>query len=297
MINLHQVLSTIYADKNSGQIYDLLEQYSFIGPLKKTVTQLNTIIANQKVLMQSLKSLPVGHIASNLLLAVNQRIDKEKAPEIVGELENIISDICIGLLKEFFKFIQSDRKAIIAHIDFALKDTCDFHSYDYNQLVRLLKLESFISYLQSLKNADKIISYQIPSYCWKGKLIEKEEFLDIFTSQRLIKSKKGLHLLFENPIQTLELSFDPALANLTLQFFYTLKKKKLLSQTVVGFYQVLEFHVQGFKKDFLKNQEAGDRINAMRQNKTQWAGNEDRIEKWLSSFWVPGTLVPTGSST
>lgn len=297
MINLHQVLSTTYADRKESQIYDWLQFYSLAEPLQKTVAQLNKAITDQSTLLSDMKSIPVGHIASNLLLAVNQRIIRENNPDIVAELENTMSDICLGLLKEFFSHIKTDKKAIILQIDLALKDTCDFHNYDYHQLVRLLNLDSFISYLQTLKNSERIITGAIPAYCWKGKPAEKADFLNILTERNLVRSKKRLALLLENPNQPLGLAFNPALANLTLQLFYTLKKLKLLSPTAAGFYQVLQYHVLDFEKDFLKNKTPRARLNSLRQSKLQWNDNQQRIDKWLQSLWVPATGLRTVHST
>lgn len=296
MIKLPVILSGLYADRNSQEITEWLEKYNFLDPLKKSISQLNRVIAHESLLKQACDCVPVGHIASNLLWAINDRIHKEKNPDLVQEMENLVSDVCFNLLKEFFQYIKSDKKAIVAQIDIALKDCCEFHNYDYSQLVRLLRIEQGISYFQTLQHGDRIVSAEIPHYCWKGKPTEFAEFLNLFTEHKLVKSKKGLAKLFENPSEPLNVSFDPALANLTLQFFYVCKKRKFLSHTVCGYYQVLEFHIPDFKKTFLKNMTGGDRVDSLRNSKTQWSHNQERIDKWLNTFTPVENRIPTRSS-
>ncbi|OQP60427.1 hypothetical protein A3860_34180 [Niastella vici] len=50
----------------------------------------------------------------------------------------------------------------------------------------------------------------------------------IYTNQNLIKSKRGLAKLFDSPTLPLQLQFNTAMADLTLQFFYTVKKQNWL---------------------------------------------------------------------
>ena len=278
------ILSSLYEDKTENEMISWLREYGFLEPVRKSVSQLNKVILNESLLLQSCKCLPVGHIACNLLWSINERIRSNNTALLLVELENTMSDVCFALLKEFFIYIRSDKKAIVMQIDVALRDCCEFHNYDYSQLVRLLKIEQGISYFQALQNSERLVSSEIPRHCWKGKPTDKAEFLSIFTEQKLLKSKRGLAKLFENPTEPLNLAFDPSQANLLLQFVYSLKKLKLISPTVVGIYQVLEFHVPEFKKDFLKNQPGGNRVDALKQNKTQWSDNQLRINKWLSPF-------------
>jgi hypothetical protein len=155
-------------------------------------------------------------------------------------------------------------------------------------LIQFLKIDATASYLQSRKLADPIVtSSSIPTLHWKGSQKEKNDFLDVFSDQKLVKSKKGLAKLFDNPEKPLLLQFDRAQADLVLQFFYTLKSQKLVTHSgCKGFYEALEFHLLDFKKDFLKNQKAGRRINALHQSRVKWNENQRRIDKWLKPFSI-----------
>jgi hypothetical protein len=128
MINLREMLSTIYADKTAEELYAWLEDQQLLEPFKRVVTQLNAIISEEEKLLKSCQSLPVGHIAANLLWAVNKRIAAEGSPERAKVLENALGDICLRVLLTFLNSIKSDKTATWMQINYALEDTCNFHN-------------------------------------------------------------------------------------------------------------------------------------------------------------------------
>lgn len=286
MVNIREILSSLYANRSAEDLYVLLEQWDVLESLKRVATQLNSIIQNEEILIKDCHSLPVGHIASNLLWAVNKRIALEGNPETTKEMENILGDVCLAVLLAFLDSIKSEKSLVWMQINYALRDSCDFHNYDFNQLIRFLKIDTAASYFQSRKSADRIAYKEpIPSLCWKGKPEQLKDFLDIFIDQKIIRARKGLGKLFQNPSEPLQLQFEPELANLVVQFFYTVKHNGLVTHAgCKGFYQALEFHIVDFKKLFLKNQEARKRINSLRQSKSKWINNQQRIDSWLQLF-------------
>lgn len=293
MVNIRDILSTLYADRSAEDLYAWLNEQELLEPFKRVAIQLNSIITDEESLIENCRVIPVGHIAANLLCTINRRLAGEGKLEKAKEMANILGDICLGVLLSFLNSIKSDKSIVWLQINYALKDTCDFHNYDFNQLLQFLKIEA--SYLQSRKSADAIVRQQsVPSLCWKGRTTQLSDFLEIFIDQKMLKSKKGLTKLFENPEQALQLQFHPGMADLVVQFFYTIKNRKLVTHTgCKGFYQVFEFHIPDFKKDFLKKREAGRRINVLRQSEAKWHDNQQRIDKWLQNFQVS----KTGSQT
>ena len=292
MLNIRDILSSLYANRSAEDLYIWLGKQGLLDSFKRIVSQLNAVVEDEETLLRDFRSLPVGHIAANLLWAVNRKIAAEGDPESAKEMENILSDICLQMLMSFLNKIKSDKTIVWLQITYALKDTCEFHNYDFNQLIQFLKIDAAASYMQSKRSAERVsLAPSIPSFCWKGKSEQLSDFLDIFSDQKLIKSRKGLAQLFGNPSAALQLQFDPGLADLVLQFFYTLKSRKLVTHTgCKGFYQALEVHIPDFKNKFLKNQEAGRRINALKQSRAKWSDNQRRIDSWLLSFdlWEPG---------
>lgn len=285
MISLRNLLSDLYPDRTEAELEELLIKLDLLIPLKNTITSLNALISIEGRLINELKALPVGHVVAHLLYSVNSRIQKEKQANTKSEIENLLSDICIEILSTFLENLKSDTKIAIAHIDYSLKDTCNFYGYDYHQLFKFLKLDSRISYHQSIRSAERIENISVPSLLWKGEPQKKVEFIELFTDHKLAISKKGLFNLFEKPTYALNLQFNPALATLTLQFFYTVKKERLVTRTGgKGFYQTLAYHILDFDKIFLNNQEAKFRINSLRQSKAQWNENQLHIDKWLKPF-------------
>jgi hypothetical protein len=298
MIQLREILSNIYVDKSYHELYKKLEQYHLSDPLQRTITQLNNLISNQKQVITAMKTLPAGHIASNLLHIANVCIAKEQDTSKKAELENFLSDVCMNILKKFFEDINLNVTPIYNQLFYALRDTCEFHNYDFNQLLVFLKLDSNLSYYQTLRNAEHYKHLEKPPfYYWKGKIKDKSTFLSVFTEQKLIKSKKGLAALFDSPTRELCLKFDPIKADLLLQLFYNLKKKGLLSSPKGwGFYQVLAYHTPDFEELFLNNKLPKYRINGLRESRQRWANNQLRIEKWLTSFEKIKTGLRAGHS-
>ena len=99
MINLREILSNLYVDKSVQELDEKLKQCGMLEPLKKTIIQLNAVISNQKGLIASMKVLPVGHIAANILYLVNRCVADQQHPDTKAELENLLSDVCVCLLK------------------------------------------------------------------------------------------------------------------------------------------------------------------------------------------------------
>jgi len=291
MIDLKKILDTLYSDKSHIELEKMLREAQLYNAFKTTVTQLNTLIVKEKELLKTMKVLPVGHIAANLLSTLNAQLklivdlDKKK------KMESFLSSLSYQVLKSFLASITSPKEPLINHISLALHDTCSLNNYDSNQLFLLIDLKSELAYKRSQKNKDlkiglpEITAGGIPSYIWNGADNNLKAFLAIFSEQKLMLTKKGITSLFNNPDSNLNLQFNPANADLVLQFFYTLKKKKLLKcSRSNGFYLVLNFHVLDFEKLFLKNKPAQKRINALRQNKTKWLENQKRIDKWLNNI-------------
>jgi hypothetical protein len=295
MLNIRNILSTLYANRSAEELYIWLEEQNLLESFKRVIAQLNSVIQEENALLNKYQSLPVGHIAGNLLCAVNKRIGAEGSPEKAKEMENTLGDICLAILLSFLDSIKSNKTIVWEEIIYALRDTCDFHNYDFNQLIQFLKIDTTTSYWQSHRSADQIIKPQaIPSLCWKGHPTQLKDFLDIFINQKLIRNRKGLFKLFENPTTALQLQFEPALADLIVQLFYTIKNRKLAGHLRCdGFYLALEFHILDFKKFFLKNQDAGRRINALKQSKVKWRDNQLRIDRWLKDFSLSNTVHRT----
>lgn len=285
MIKLETILATLYADQQGKELAEWLESNKLLEPIKRTVSQLNLHILNQDSLIKECKTLPVGHIASNLLVVINSRISLEHDHDKAKILENTLSDIAVAILTQLFDYIQQ-KKTVSVQIMLALKDTCELFNYDYSQLIRFLKMDQHLSYLSSMKHSEKAAGVQsIPSFIWKGKQTHKAEFINMLSERKLFLKKKGLQILFAKPDRCLDLCYNPTQVNLTLQFFSFLKKGKLLTFTGCdGFYQVLAYHIKDFEKIFLNNLEAGTRLNALKQSKTVWNDNQQRIEKWLIPF-------------
>ncbi|MCX6318491.1 MAG: hypothetical protein NTW29_14460 [Bacteroidetes bacterium] len=282
---MKSILSSLYVDKSAADLSAKLEEYNLFEPLTRTVAQLNVHINEKDKLINECKILPIAHISSNLLVIVNQRIREEKDLEKAELIENLLSDISVEVLKNLYKFIDSSV-ALTRTIEIALKDTCNLFNYDYTQLHKFLKLESFFYHRRSLQQSEVAFNpHIIPSYIWKGKPIQKAELINILIERKLFLKKARLSKLFEKPDTCLNLEYNPALTNLTLQFFATLKKHKLVTHIGCdGFYKVLSFHLKDFDKVFLNNKQAGTRLNALKQNKTQWIENQSRIDKWVQLF-------------
>lgn len=285
MIKLDYILTNLYADQSARELSDWMETHQVLGPVRRSVFQLNMHISEQDIVIKNCNVLPVGHIASNLLIMLNTRIRQEKDLNKIKELENTLSDIAIALLTELFNHLRQPRAASI-QIKAALKDTCEMFNYDYSQLLRFLKLDTNLSYHNSMQRAERVAAPpRIPSYIWNGKPADKKSFIHIFSERKLFLKKSGLALLFEKPDEPLNLAYNPAQTNLTLQFFSNLKGRSIITHTGCnGFYKVLGYHIQDFEKVFLQNKTAGVRLNTLRQSKAQWNDNQRRIDSWLLPF-------------
>jgi hypothetical protein len=296
MITLKEILSDLYVDRTTRELDERLKQCGLLEPLKKTIIQLNTVICDQKKLMASMKILPVGHIAANILFLVNRRLADEPDPDTKAELENLCSDVCMRMLKQFFDQLQCPTAPLYQQVVYALQETSTFHQYDFNQLLAFLKLDTHLAYHQSLQHAERFISSRpAPFYYWKGSPRDKQEFLQLLREQKLVTRIKGVAALFGSPNNPLKLGLDPARADILLQLFYTLKKDGWLSSPKGwGFYQVLAYHTPDFEQLFLHHKSPKRRINALKESKQQWADNQTRIDKWLSRLTRPQPGPRTG---
>lgn len=287
MIKLPNLLNDLYANRSAEELVTWLNSYELLDVVKRTVTQLNRVISDQNKLAKTHRSLPVGHIAANLLTTVNTRIRLVNNYDQAREMENILGDICHKLLANLMIYIETDKLAVWNHIEYALRDTCEIQNYDAQELMTFLKVNSTTSYIQSLQSAEKasLTITQIPAYCWKGRPVDWSDFEDVFVTERITAKKSRIHKLFNNPGRSLGLRFNTERADFILQFFYTLKKLKLVTHMgIKGFYEVLEFHVLDFRKEFLKEKDARQRINALKQSTARWAENQLHIEKCLKHF-------------
>ena len=291
MINLNEILTTLYPDKSLLELEILLKQLNLHTPFKSTTAQLNSILTNEKKILLELKALPVGHIVANLLVAINTKLQTETNLIKKKEYEAFLSSLCYQILSSFLMKSAAPKESLFKMIAIALTDTCSFYNYDFNQLSALFIFGSLVAFKRSMKTASKIIPLnQTPAFRWQGNSNQLKEFITIFSEQKLMTSKKGLSQLFNYPDAQLNIQFDPGKADLTLQFFYTLKKIKLLSWSgSKGFYEVLVFHLLDFEETFLKNKTPKVRINTLQQSKKKWAENQIRIDKWLRNFAVPQT--------
>lgn len=283
MINLREILNSLYQDKDADSLVSILKKEHLFLPLRKTETQLNELIKDQLQLMQQMKCIPIAVTVSNLLIAVNSRIaaiaEKDrKAYEI------LLSDIVQKLIQELSKQIELKRKEFALQLAFALEKTCEFQDYDKHQLWSYLNINSILSYAASLKAGEKIKNSNgaVPSFVWKGHSQKLESLLDLLIDQSLMLKKPGFIKLFSNPVNEVKIHFNEEKADIILQLFSRLKEKKLVGfKDCKSIYDVLRYHSLDFEEKFLKGKTPRERMNVLKNSKAKWAANQALIEIWL----------------
>ena len=297
MIDLHQIIAGLYVDKSYHEIKDLLEEQNMYIPLKKCTILLNEALATEKkVVPTDLRSIQIGHIASLILVSVNEKLKTIKIIDKRSQLEEILSSICRKILQNFLSQTKSDISILTYQLMVALQDSCTFHDYDYQKLDSFLGLEGTILKMVAEKKPNNVIMPKtsppvktVPGYWWKGAKNDKPDFIELVADVTNEK-KKTIHKLFDKPTERLNLNFNASKANYILHFF-SKTKGQLIGRhgTGYGYYQVLGFHVLDFEEKFLKYRPAREIINLIKNNRSKYQENEEKFDKMLTYFVKPKT--------
>ena len=293
MIDIHKIISQLYADKKYQDIKTKLDKWDFYTPINKAAILLNSALVSEKKLLQpgKIKSIQIGHIVSLLLTAVNQKLATINDQDEKNEYEELLSTICRKIIRTFYELTKSDQAVISYQLSVSLYDSCQFNDYDFEKLKAFLRLENEVFEMESQKHPSNVLMPnknefrdKVPCYCWKGEAKKKDEFMQLLADVTNIK-KKEAYKLFEEPTTRLNLSFDYTKADLILHFFSSVKSMKLIStHGSPGFYQVLTYHVLDFEEKYLKKVAPKIMINRIKNNKTKYKFNNGKIEKWLEPF-------------
>ncbi len=279
LIVIRQILESLYSDKSAGELINILEEHELFQLLRKTETQLNELISGKEVFYKKFKVIPIGPLIANLLICANTRL-KSVPEQNRLDLEQLMSDITLSVLKEISNRFNTKRFELFDHIGFALEKTCEFQDYDKYQLLAYLRLDQALSYKSALQTGEKIKTY-IPKLTWNGNSKEFNSFIEIFFDRSLLNKGSKFARMFAAPEEPLHIIFNAEKADVILQLLaFGVKKKRISASPSRSIYEVLTYHVLDFQDKILKNKSPRLRMNSLKCSKIKWARNQDLIDKW-----------------
>jgi hypothetical protein len=282
MLRFEDIMSKEFAEANPKHVVDLISRHHLLEPIQKTIDLINFHLSEKENEIKSRGTIQVSHLASSLLIRINEHLRGLKAKrrkKDKEELEYYLGNLLKRLLQEITILLPQDAKIKFSvEIYVALKDTCELYGYDFPELMKFLGILSTARELHVGTQTPAVVpsiernALQIPCYNWNGTHEQRVAFLQMVKRHKISKEHKKIEQLFCNPAKNLAIKLDESRAGFVLHFLACVNESKFITPVAAGFYQVLECHACNFSQAFLKGLSA-QRAVGNAKKKSNWKNN------------------------
>jgi hypothetical protein len=289
MLQFDKIIKAEFEDVNLDKIVKKISHHNLYVPIIKSIDLINRHLKEAKHELDNYGTLQVSHIATALLIKINEylrnlKLKREKKEK--QDLEYILGNVFRRVLVQITSQLPSDKKIKFATVIYSsLKETCELYNYDFLQLMSFLSIENYAyekvvsNYDTKLITPDSTNSNQIPCYFWtSGSSEEFSAFVQILKKHEIAEDAMQIENLFKNPTKNLAIKLDEKRVVFVMQFLSCLNDTKFISANGYGFYQVLQCHVRNFENVFLKNKTPQRMVDGIKKLKS-WKPTKKMLEK------------------
>jgi hypothetical protein len=299
MIMLEKIVQTEFENIAIDDVVKLLAEHNLYAFIIDSITQINSHLKNQKEEIKNFGCIKVSHIASSLLIKINEHfrnLPKGKQEKQKGKLEYLLGNITKRIIKSTIDALPGYiRGKQLSVIQIALSETCLLYKYDFEKLTEFVQIddlvrEVYVEYTKSIRQGNHIdlsIENKLPGFRCTSPHVQNslESLLGLFQELQISNEIEKLRTLFNGPTENLAISFNNINATYVMQFLVVLNFSNMIESDNkrYGFYQVLECHVLNFKEVFLKGkdgQRGADRVRRLKD----WEERKCEFNKHLNNF-------------
>ncbi len=293
MIQFEQIIQEEFPVNDGDKVASSMALHNLSSLIKSGIELVNSHLKNQYVEIKTYGTVQINHIATSLLVYINEYLkklgregkegDKKELKYYVGKFFRRFLILIVAELPE------KNKKLFVLSLYNSLHETCILHEYKFEELIQFLGIQEFAEYKiaelhsSSAIKPDADIIRQIPRLV----LINDSEddlnnFLDAVLKFEISTEIEKFKNLLGIPKENLAINLNSSKKVFVLQFFAYAKDAKIITHQGCGFngsiYQVLSMHVVDFDKVFLRGGDAHREIGNARRSKT-WEGNIASFEK------------------
>lgn len=257
----------------------LLRKYDLEAVLERAVVSIDKILSHSPVSTTRLAGL-----APSILFLINNRLSKVTDPIDKGNLEFLMAEVTVHLLKKLLE--KSDQPSTaLKEIKNSLETASNVSDYNFAALLAILKYNS----LENHYKEDDTYYYD-----WTGKPHELDELTSKLRRQGVIKSVKVFKQLFRDHGNTsLTVHINRESVHPMIALFDELKKRGLIiSRGGAGHFHPLKVYGVDFEnKVLMKNEPKSIKKNAKKKPEI-WGKTENWAKELINSVVVSTTSKP-----
>lgn len=299
MITLEKIIQTEFENITVDSVVKLLAEHGLYSFLVDAINQINSHIQNQTEEIKDFGSIKVSHIASSLLIRINEylrSLSNNKEVKQKNELEYLLGNITKRIIKSTIDALpKSISVKQLSVIQISLSETCLLYKYDFEKLTEFIQIddlvrEVYVEYTNSIQQENFIdvsIENNFPGFQCSSTHVQNslDNLLNLFQQLKISDEIEKIKTLFNRPTQNLAIKFDENNATYVMQFLVVLNSSAMIESDnkKYGFYQVLECHVLNFKNVFLKGkdgQRGADRVRKLKD----WEQRKSEFDKHLKGL-------------
>lgn len=158
MITLKNIIQTEFENVTEDEVVNQLSEHKLYGVIIQTIELVNAHLANKEQQLKSYGTIQVSHIASSVLIRVNEYLKLlDNRQKDVWELKQLVGSIFKRLLMMISAALPKQAKQKFAiSLEISLKETCLIHGYKFKELVKFLGLDT-LAYVNWIAATDDSI--------------------------------------------------------------------------------------------------------------------------------------------
>lgn len=279
---LKSIVKEIFVDQHD-HILKFLTRYDLVEILNKLVDNVDEQIKDKII-----SSISISSISTSFLTNINARLSEIKNPEDKKELEYLLSDISIHLMKKMLNHSNLSPDEFLLGVEEALQTTCKLYGWDFNTLSRILRLELTTAVanksveVKSEKNPESNV--QSYFYLWNVKLEKLDDLAADLKSENCIKNVRNFKMLFRPHKRPIKVSINRDSLSLIIVIFDILKRKGLITpKGNKGHFMPIKTHCVDFEGKKLIEKQPKQYLASIKRNPDKYKKLKDKAENWIQS--------------